>query len=59
MELASGEAPSSPPNDEREQWIQRNVAKLRRVLSDPALRREITDFLSGESEHYGSGDENR
>jgi hypothetical protein len=50
---------SSPPNDERKQWIQRNVAKLRQVLSDPDLRREISDFLSGESEQYGSGDEDR
>jgi predicted metal-dependent hydrolase len=48
-----------PPNDEGEQWIQRNVAKLRLLLSDPDLRREISDFLSGESERYGSGNENR
>lgn len=47
-----------PPNDEREQWIQHNVAKLRQALSDPVLRREISDFLNGESERYGTDDEN-
>ena len=46
-----------PPNDEREQWIQRNVAKLRQALSDPVLRREISDFLNGESERYGNDGE--
>jgi hypothetical protein len=50
---------SLPPNDKREEWVQRNVAKLRRVLSDPDLRREIADLLNGESDRYGSGDENR
>ena len=46
-----------PPNDEREQWLQRNVAKLRQVLSDPDVQRKISALLDGESERYGNDDE--
>jgi hypothetical protein len=47
-----------PPNDKREVWIQRNAARLRQVLSDPAVWREVSDLLTGEPDRYGSGDEN-
>jgi hypothetical protein len=47
-----------PPNDEREAWIQRNVAKLRQTLTDPGVRREISNLLTGKPERYGSGDAN-
>jgi hypothetical protein len=46
-----------PPNDEREAWIQRNVAKLRQTLTDPGVRRESSNLLTGEPERYGSSHE--
>jgi hypothetical protein len=36
-----------PPN-EREQWIQRNITKLRQALSEPETRKRIYALLVGE-----------
>lgn len=47
---------SLPPNDLREQWIQRSKERLRQVLNDPAVRAEIAALLSGEESTSGSDD---
>jgi hypothetical protein len=36
-----------PPN-ERETWIQKNAAKLREVLDDPATRNRVVQLLNGD-----------
>jgi hypothetical protein len=36
-----------PPN-ERETWIQRNAAKLRPALDDPAVRSRVIELLNGD-----------
>ncbi len=38
----------SLPPDEKEQWIQRNVAKLRQALSEPEIRKRLYALLVGE-----------
>jgi hypothetical protein len=49
---------SLPPNDEREAWIQRNAALLRRVLSEPATRIRLLELLNGQEQlRPGNDDE--
>jgi hypothetical protein len=38
---------SLPPN-EREQWIQRNIANLRQALSEPQTRKRLYALLAGD-----------
>jgi hypothetical protein len=51
MELATakrGEVPSLPPDDKREEWIRCNAAKLRQLLADSTVQREVLSLLIGE-----------
>jgi hypothetical protein len=41
------ESGSLPP-DEKEQWLQRNVAKLRQALAEPETRKRVYALLVGE-----------
>jgi hypothetical protein len=38
----------SLPPDEKEQWIQSNVAKLRQALAEPETRKRVYALLVGE-----------
>jgi hypothetical protein len=51
MESMSGNVPGSiPPDDAREAWIRTVAESIRAALDNPAVRREITNLLTGDDE---------
>ena len=46
-----------PPNDEREEWIKRNVRLLRGGLSEPTTRRRLLELLDGHSQRRSGTDD--
>jgi hypothetical protein len=55
--LRSESASDLPPDNQREAWIRRNAAVLRRALLLPVTRMRVVELLNGEEQRRPGNDD--